>query len=156
MPFSIQGWYKYPAVTEVTCPVEVSVPAMCSLPSVRVRRCPFPSKRCVPAEEACPRGVLNSCLGVTQFSRCPRCHFAMLVAIPPRPDGGALRWPHLTGCPDRSQGPASGRRRPGSIVENGGCGCRPGGGPTQRDVPTGLRARWAAIEGLGRLLRNGG
>ena len=117
MPISTQGWYKYPAATEVTCPAEVSVPSMCSLPSVRVRRCPFPSMRCALAEGACPRGVLNSCLGVTHFSRCPRCHCVVSVVTLPIQDGGALWWPHLTGCPDRFRGLAGGHRWPGSIVE---------------------------------------
>ena len=71
MPSSIHGWYKYPAVTQVTCPIGVSVPVMCSPSSVCVYRCPF-SLRCV--------------LAVGLSSECPcsdtiRCHHVASAAI---------------------------------------------------------------------------
>ena len=73
MPFSIHGWYKYPAITWVTCPIEVSVSVMCSLPSVCAYGCPFPL-RCV------------SAVGVSRSVLCPsfdttRCHHVTSTAI---------------------------------------------------------------------------
>ena len=117
MPFSIQGWYKYPAVTKVTCPIEVSVPVMCSLPSVRVYRCPSSLRRAPAASvpSGCPLSL--SCHDVTC---CPRCHHVASAVIPLGPPGmpcqslggGTLPRHCLLGWPDGSGNPADGRQWP--------------------------------------------
>ena len=125
IPFFLQGWYKYPAVTRVTCPIGVSVPVTCSLPSVCVYRCPF-LLGCVPAAgvpSGCP--LSSSCYDVMH---CPRCHRVASAAILLRPPDESWRvlsvpgWWHLAAAL-----PAKTTRRvwePGGWLPVAQVGCR--------------------------------